>query len=170
MKISSLILSVILFTFIISNPLDAQWVRVSQPNDGSGGVNVNCFLTAGSNLFAGTSGGVFLSTDKGINWTAVNTNLTYPDVETLTIIGDNLFAGAIGGGGAGGIFLSTNNGTNWINTGLTDNIGLGEKWVMTLFVNNNTLIAATRDGVFLLPIMAVTGSPAISVGLAMLLP
>ena len=38
-------------------------------------LSVLCSST-GTNIFAGTNGGVFLSTNNGTNWTAVNTGLT----------------------------------------------------------------------------------------------
>ena len=59
-----------------------------------------------TNIFAGTyGGGVFLSTDNGASWTAVNNGLTNPDINTLAINGTNIFAGT-----NEGVFLSTNNG------------------------------------------------------------
>jgi hypothetical protein len=54
----------------------------------------HCLTVAGTNLFAGIfRSGVFLSSDNGTSWTAVNTGLTYTDVLTLTVSGSNLFAG-----------------------------------------------------------------------------
>jgi hypothetical protein len=54
--------------------------------------------SGGSNLFAGTSGGVFLSTDHGKSWTPVNTGLTDIYVWSLAVSGTYLFAGAECGG------------------------------------------------------------------------
>ena len=67
-------------------------------------------------------GGVFLSTNNGTSWTAVNTGLTNTYVYALAVSGTNLFAGTYGGG----VFLSTNNGTSWtaVNTGLTNTVCL----------------------------------------------
>ncbi|MCK7528688.1 MAG: hypothetical protein MZV64_69590 [Ignavibacteriales bacterium] len=66
----------------------------------------------------GLTAGVFLSTNNGTSWTAVNTGLTNTNVRALAVSGTNLFAGTDGGG----VFLSTNNGTSWtaVNTGLTN--------------------------------------------------
>jgi hypothetical protein len=54
----------------------------------------------GSNLFAGTfGGGVFLSTNNGTSWTAVNTGLTANiTVSSFAVSGSNLFAGTSGSG------------------------------------------------------------------------
>ncbi len=58
-----------------------QWIQTNGPYGG-----IKCFAMSGSNLFAGTSGGVFLSTNSGTNWNAVNTGLTNTDVNALTIL------------------------------------------------------------------------------------
>jgi hypothetical protein len=57
---------------------------------------VSALAVSGTNLFAGTSGGVFLSTNNGTSWTAVNSGLTNTDVLSLAISGTNLFAGTYG--------------------------------------------------------------------------
>jgi hypothetical protein len=99
---------------------------------------------SGSNLFAGTLGGVFLSTNpasRDASWTAVNTGLTNTLVWPLAVSGSNLFAGTHGGG----VFLFTNpasRDTSWtaVNTGLT-NLN-----VSSLAVNGSNLFAGTAFG------------------------
>ncbi|MGA9118492.1 MAG: T9SS type A sorting domain-containing protein, partial [Bacteroidota bacterium] len=94
----------------------AQWMQSNRPP----GSPISCFAVSGSNLFAGTySGGVFLSTDEGKNWTAVNFGLPSSYVTCFSVSGPNLFAGTYGDG----VFLSTNNGTSWtrVNNGLPIN-------------------------------------------------
>jgi hypothetical protein len=91
----------------------AQWVQTNGP----GGGNIWALAISGSNIFAGTAGGgVFLSTDNGTSWTAVNSGLTDNTVWSLAVNGKNIFAGTLGRG----VFLSTNNGANWTaaNSGL----------------------------------------------------
>jgi hypothetical protein len=120
-----------LFTTI--NTLHAQWVQTNEPYGGSvPALAVSPNGTGGTNLFAGTIGGVFLSTDNGTSWTAVNNGLPkYPyDTSLYDLVyalvvspnetgGTNLFAGTE----YGGVFLSTNNGTSWTaaNNGLPKN-------------------------------------------------
>jgi hypothetical protein len=53
---------------------------------------------SGTNLFAGTDGGVFLSTNNGTSWTAASTGFTNTDVYALAVSGTNIFAGTYGGG------------------------------------------------------------------------
>jgi ligand-binding sensor domain-containing protein len=102
--------------------------------------SVNSLAVSGTDLFAGTSGGVFLSTNNGASWTAVNTGLTDPSVRSLAVSGTDLFAGT-----SGGVFLSTNNGASWtaVNTGLTN------PSVNSLAVSGTDLFAGTSGDVFL---------------------
>jgi len=51
----------------------------------------------GTNLFAGTYGGVSLSTDNGASWSAVSNGLTNPYINALVTCGTNLFAGTDAG-------------------------------------------------------------------------
>jgi hypothetical protein len=85
----------------------AQWVRAGGP----GGRNVAALAVVWSSLLAGTTQGVFLSTNNGQTWFATNSGL--PDgasVLCLEARGTNLFAGT-----DNGVFLSANNGATWKN-------------------------------------------------------
>jgi hypothetical protein len=107
----------------------SQWVQTNGPYGG----DVTCFAASGANLFAGTfQGGVFLSTNSGTSWAAVNTGMTNTNVWTFAVSGGNLFAGT-----SGGVFLSTNSGTSWTQTGLMSNI------VNALAVSGGNLFAGT---------------------------
>jgi hypothetical protein len=82
-------LSVVFCLLTSINPSIAQWVQTTGPYD-----YIYALAVSGTNLFAGTSnGGVFLSTNKGTNWTAVNTGLTNKNVHALAVSGVNLFVG-----------------------------------------------------------------------------
>jgi photosystem II stability/assembly factor-like uncharacterized protein len=101
--------------------------------------------TGGTNLFAGTREGLFLSTNSGTRWTAVNSGLANTEITALAVSGTNLFAGTFGGG----VFRTTNNGTSWTEA----NAGLTEDDVYCLAVSGANLFAGTgfwgRGGVFL---------------------
>ena len=62
--------------------------------------DVLSLAVSGSDIFAGTDDGVFLSTDNGTNWTQVEMGLRY--IQALAISngagGTDLFAGTNGGG------------------------------------------------------------------------
>ena len=128
--------SFLLLVSVGVTPLLAQWVQTERIYGGF----VYSFAISGTNLFAGTYGGVFLSTNNGTSWTAAG--LPNSRVNALAFSGANLFAGTDGNG----VFLSTNNGTNWtaVNTGLTNPI------VQTLAVLGTNLFVGTLErGAFL---------------------
>ena len=111
-----------------------------QTNGPSGGTTHSLAINSSGYIFAGTYyGGVFLSTNNGTSWTAVNNGLTGGGltVNALAVSGTNLFAGT-----NSGVYLSTNNGTNWtqVSNGLTNN------YVMTLSVSGTNLFAGTYGG------------------------
>lgn len=121
--------------FLFFNPVSAQW----QQTIGASNKNIKAFQVSGTNLFAGAyDGDVFLSTNNGSNWNAVNTDLTNKVVTAMTIQGTNLFVGTDGGG----VFLSTNNGTNW--TGI--NTGLSNKRLHAMIIHGGTIFAGTAGG------------------------
>jgi len=95
--------------------------------------SVNGIVINGVDIFMLCSDGVFLSTDDGTSWTAVNEGLPSSEVTTLVSSGTNIFTGTHDKG----VFLSTNNGSNWtaVNTGLTDT------WVVSLAVSGTNLFA-----------------------------
>jgi photosystem II stability/assembly factor-like uncharacterized protein len=128
--------------------LKAQWIPINENLSGL----ISCLAVSpngasGSNIYAGTSYGVYLSTDNGTNWTAVNDGLTnsltypYTYVNSLFVNNSNIYAGIYGG-----VFLSTNNGTSWtiLNKGLTS------LNVHSIAVNGSNIFAGTdSNGVFL---------------------
>lgn len=77
----------------------------------------------GTNVFAATGSGVYLSTDSAANWTPISNGLTATspfDTTVLSLLksGTNLFAGTSGQG----IYFSSNYGSSWnaVNNGLTN--------------------------------------------------
>lgn len=137
----------IFFYFLINLLLStgitqAQWIQTNNYELSNSGVS--SFAVSGTNLFAGTNWGVFLSTNNGTSWTAVNTGLPYTYnvyvFNALAVSGTNIFAGTY----QRGVFLSTNNGTNWLN------VGLENTYVLALAVSGTNLFSGTfGDGVFL---------------------
>jgi hypothetical protein len=128
--------ALIILLLLVNSKLKAQWVKCNGPNF------VTSFASSGTNLFAGTySDGVYLSTNNGTSWTAVNNGLTISKVSAFAVSGTNLFASTSGDG----VYLSTNNGTHWtaVNNGLTNT------WVYALAVKGTNLFAGTQGGVFL---------------------
>jgi hypothetical protein len=112
----------------------------------AGGSGTNIFAGTDGGLWGTTGGGVFLSTDNGTNWSAVNNGLTDTLVTALAVSsggsGTNIFAGTKNSG----VFLSTNNGSSWtaVNNGLTYTWG-----IKALTVSGMNLYAGTDYGIFL---------------------
>ena len=94
-------------------------------------------------MYAGTTNqfGIFLSTNNGTNWKAINNGLDNPgDIYSFAVLDSNLFVGTY----YGGIFLTTDNGTNW----RAVNKGLMNTSVGALAVSDTILFAGTGDGVY----------------------
>ena len=119
------------------------WTSIG-PEGGS--INALAFDPQNPNtVYAGTWGGVFKTTDGGVNW--VNTGLTSTWINALAIDPQNpntLYAG-IGTPVEGGIFKTTDGGVNWTAVGS----GLTTIWINALAIdpgNPNTVYAGTWGG------------------------
>ena len=133
------ILLACLFSLLLGGTVHAQWIQTNGPYSNSYAASVNCFAVSGGNLFAGTSyGGVFVSTNSGTSWTAVDSGLTDYTVWSLAVSDTNLFAGT----NSGGVYRSTNKGTSWTQV----DSGLTETSVHALAVSGTDLFAGTDGG------------------------
>ncbi len=89
-----------------------------------------------NNIFIGTAGGVYRTTNFGVNWISV------PEIPatciSMIVVNNNIFVGTEGGG----IYLSTDFGINWsqINNGIPS-----FAFVHTLISKNNNIFAGTED-------------------------
>jgi photosystem II stability/assembly factor-like uncharacterized protein len=119
---------------------DARWERTG--GSGLTHATITCFAVSGTNLFAGTlREGVFLSTDNGTSWKAVNSGLPRGVIiKDLAVSGTDLFVGA-----TQGIFRSPDGGQNWHKA----SAGLTGSGVLCLVVSGTNLFAGTYAGVFL---------------------
>ncbi|MFX0196532.1 MAG: WD40/YVTN/BNR-like repeat-containing protein [Candidatus Hodarchaeota archaeon] len=100
--------------FSLAQRSGAQWTKVGSSGDGW----ITALAVSGTSFFAGTYEGVFLSTDNGTSWTAINSGLPKnPDVSCFAVMGTNVFAGT-----SYGVFLKVNNGSSWkpVNSGLPE--------------------------------------------------
>ncbi len=159
-------ISILSFIFVIfmipMSELYAQWVKIASMTEGA-------LVVSGNNIFAGDwQNGIFLSTNNGTSWSAVNSGLTVvniwngtsynsyytPKCFAISINGaddTNIFVGTWGSG----VFLSTNNGANWtaVNNGFPNTgggYGNGDTIITSLVFSGNNLFAGTFSfGVFL---------------------
>jgi hypothetical protein len=100
-------------------------------------------MASGTNLFAGTSYGIFLSTDNGQNWTAVNTGATNTDIKALAVSGMNLYVLT-----DNFVSHSSNNGNSWI----SGNSIFGNRagyFTYSLAVSDSKLFIGTNRGVYI---------------------
>jgi len=101
---------------------------------------ITSIVASGNAIVAGSdSNGVFITTNGGTSWTAINSGLADTHISQLVTLGTRLFAVTLNG-----VFVSDNNGTSWA----ADSSGLEN---MNCFVVvNNQLFAGTDDnGVYL---------------------
>lgn len=102
----------LLILSLSSYTLNAQWGRTSGPE---GGYTFD-FVSSGSHFYAGTYGGVFVTSDNGISWTPVNNGIIPYEIYSMTAAGQYVFAGT-----KHGVFRTSNNGQSWaqVNNGFT---------------------------------------------------
>ena len=107
--------------------------------------SITGLAASGTNIFAGFAGdGVFLSTNGGVSWTAVNNGIWSRFISCITVGGTNLFAGT-----NGNVSRSTNNGTNWMQSSKSYS-GLTSDIVLSLAILDTNLFAGSQDnGIFL---------------------
>ncbi|HZV12031.1 MAG TPA: T9SS type A sorting domain-containing protein, partial [Candidatus Kapabacteria bacterium] len=120
----------------MSSDYGASWVLSSLTD-----VTVDGLLVNNDTIFAGTgTQGVYVSTDKGADWTQRNVGLTNMNVRTFLVKDGNVFAGTEGGGA----YVSTNNGVNWIPI----NNGLTNMSVWSFIKVGNAIFSGTANGMF----------------------
>jgi len=121
-------------------------------NNGLTNTNVGVLQSAGGYLIAGTSqgstGGVYISTDDGENWT-----LSKPDawVTSILTIGSTIFVGSNGDG----VWRSTNYGSTWGQ--INDGFASSAYYVMSLGTDGQYIFAGTNNAnVWRRPLSQVT--------------
>ena len=95
---------IVFVLLLIQFTSSAQWQQTNGPFGGK----VCCFASSGTDLFAGTANGVFLSNNNGVNWIQKNNGLSNLNVFSLAVNGSTIYAGT-----KAGLYQSTNNGNSW---------------------------------------------------------
>jgi type IV secretory pathway VirB2 component (pilin) len=105
-------------------------------NSGLSNTIVNAITVYRGNIFAGTNGGIFLSSNNDTSWT--DSGLKNVIVMAIAACDSNIFAGT----GGSGVFYSSDSGKSWtsINNGLT-NLNIA-----TLTLNGDSIYTGTFDG------------------------
>mgnify|MGYP001363783389 CR=1 FL=1 len=115
----------------------AAWVKTNAPSDKT----AYCFVSLGSKYFAGfNGGGVYKSTDNGVNWSVSNTGMGNLTVYNMVVSGGNIFAAT-----SGGLYLSSDQGDNWVRK----DSGMKTSYVAySVFVKGTEILAATNSGIY----------------------
>jgi photosystem II stability/assembly factor-like uncharacterized protein len=97
----------------------------------------------GYKIFAGTGGaaggkGIYLSSNNGLNWKAVTSDLNFAQIYCLTVQDSSIYAGT-----DKGILLSKNDGTDWVNISSQNS----NQDIHCLFTSGSTIYAGTDIGI-----------------------
>ncbi len=90
------------------------------------------------NIFAGTSTGIFRSSDNGINWTAVNSGNVEIHTRHLAVDGNTIVAAD-----RNSVYISTDNGQNWATVTHATLNGIS-----SLAIKGDVIFVSTYQGVF----------------------
>jgi gliding motility-associated-like protein len=114
----------------------AQWKKSNGPEAGA----IRDILEFDGYLFASAGpGGVYVTTDNGLNWVEANNGLPYfPFCYSLTHFGSTLYASISNHG----VFKSVNYGQNWIPI----NQGIEKRTIYSLLVNANDIYGCDSQG------------------------
>lgn len=109
--------------------------------NGIADIYINEMAADGSNVYAATNDGMFMSSDSGLNWVLIG--LPDASLTSVAVKGNRVFAGESNSGGS--VYFTNNNGANWsvITNGLTSTA------VSSIFIGDNYVyLSLSWDGVF----------------------
>src|ERR1700733_6362411 len=137
--------------------VSGQWIKTNCPKE----IDFPVIAVNGTDIFAGSNIGVFLSTDGGIEWSAANNVLMRGDaISSFTTIGTDMFIGTWGPGN--GVSLSTDSGMSWTPaSAIMDNSGGLQSNINAVLAIGSYLFAGTDlGGVFLSTDSGTSWTPA----------
>ncbi len=112
----------------------AQWIQAESKINS----NIATVWNNGSLLFAGTTTGIYISSNNGLNWVQSNKGLIDGvSVYCFAQKGINIFAGS-----SDGLFRSSDNGKTWKDVSGSISIRL----IQAILINGEQIFAGTRDG------------------------
>jgi len=128
-----------------STDYGATWIKIDSGfvSGTASPITVYSLVIVGDSLFAGTSNGVFLSSNDGTTWTAasvgIDSDASSRNVQAMLFTGSNIFAGT-----QNGIFFSSNRGTTWSRR----DSGLAYPYnsVLCMTTDGSTIFAGINDG------------------------
>jgi photosystem II stability/assembly factor-like uncharacterized protein len=81
-----------------STDLGDHWTTLSPNANSVAGEYSYSLAVVGNNIFLGTNFGLYFSSDKGNSWEKRNDGLKSTNIRALSVKGDTIYAGTIGGG------------------------------------------------------------------------
>ena len=130
------ILVIVIATIALVSTAKSQWTKCG---DLFGG-NIHCFVSTDTELYAGTTSGVYYTNKSTAEWK--NTSLYYLDILSLAVNDMFVFAGT----SEGSVYRSSNKGDKWLKV----NEGLANLQITSLLTIGSNLLAGTRGkGVYI---------------------
>lgn len=124
-----------LLVFSISGAIRAQWTKCNLPAT----AYPNAMAVSGNQVFVGTlASGMYVSGDKGDNWTQINNGFTQMQVWSVSVAGNDVYAGTNGGA----LFRTSDQGNSW----QTVNGGIPSTTIVRMVVKfGDKLFASTSN-------------------------
>ena len=101
-----------------------------------------CIASRGTEIFAGTYDGVFISTSAGDSWIQANSGLTNTVITAIAVTDTSILAGTNGAG----VFRSADGGGHW--TPSSDGIQASPAYIWSLGVMHSAIFVGTSNGAF----------------------
>jgi hypothetical protein len=134
-RVKTVCIASLLLTCIFSLNLKAQWVECQVPQASS----IFEVYANGTQIFAGLTTGLFVSSDNGTNWLPSSEEFVGTNVRCIERIGSAIFLS-----NNYALYRSLDNGENWEEIG--DGLDLAQ--VRCITNKGNSLFAGTDNGVF----------------------
>lgn len=134
---------------------DKHWVKI---NNGLGNLKVKSLLALDANtLLLGTDGGgLYKTTDKGVNWVAVNSpSLNNKAVTALIKAGSKVVAATLDGG----VFISSDNGSTWASLNDANTLNIAGTSSLSYNATTDELAVINANGLYLLANASTTTAP-----------
>ncbi len=144
-----------IFIFNGAQGTDLYWNKI---NNGLTNLSILSLAIVDTNtILAGSNGdGLFKTTDKGQNWTAINSNLLNgKEITALTKGGTRFFALVADGG----VFASDDSGATWVDLNDANTLNVTETEHFTYNAATDELLVSNDDGLWILSSASTTTTP-----------